>query len=65
MAQMTKDEFEDWLEDHREEALAELDDDPKPVGDWIRGMTRSLQAMADEPVDEDEIPDLDSGEEED
>lgn len=56
---MTRDEFEEWLEDNREEALADIDDDNKPLGDWLRMMFRSLKVMAQEPVDEDEeVPDV-------
>lgn len=56
---MTRDEFEQWLEDNREEALADIDDDHKPLGDWLRMMFRSLKVMAQEPVDEDEeVPEI-------
>ena len=51
---MNRDEFEEWLEDNREEALADLDEDSKPLGDWLRLLFRSLRVMAQDPVDEDE-----------
>lgn len=51
---MTRDEFEDWLNDHMEEAISDVDDDSHDLGDWLRMTFRSLRMMAHDPVDEDD-----------
>lgn len=45
---MTREDFEEWLEEHREEALGRIDVLHTSCASWIRLYSRALQAELDE-----------------
>jgi hypothetical protein len=60
---MRREDFEDWLEDHRGEALDYIEDAPRTVEQWVRIYAKALKAEAagaeqDEEEDEDAEPAL-------
>lgn len=59
---MTFDEFESWLDDHRDETLARLDDiEQASLTRWTKLFGRALvaEATADEDEDEESLDDDD------
>lgn len=54
MQQMSREEFELWLEDNREEALSRIDDESMTPHEWISGMAGSLKTIASEEFDTDD-----------
>lgn len=52
---LSREEFEDWLEDHREEALERIEVTRLPLARWVVLYAKSLTAEVREQVDEDEV----------
>ena len=59
MARMRREAFEEWLEEHREEALSYIEDAPRSTDQWIKLYAKALKAELYE-ADEDD----DDGEDE-
>lgn len=56
---MTREEFEHWLEDHKDEALDRIDGDLLPLPLWVKHFGRSLNVMVDTYSDADDDDDED------
>jgi hypothetical protein len=67
---MTREEFEEWLDEHRDEALDNVQQSDTTPQKWLARLHASLKAMADEAdeeteeVEEDPFVDEDDYEEE-
>jgi hypothetical protein len=53
---MTRDDFEDWLEEHKDLALEHIEGDNRPVEAWVRLFGKALAFLLteEEPEDDDE-----------
>lgn len=63
---MTRDEFEDWLQSHSDEALDRMNQTPRSISSWVTSYTRTLLVIAaergdGEADDEDAFGDSDDG----
>lgn len=45
---MTRDDFEEWLEDHKDEALALVEGESMSTKKWVTLFGKALQRMRDE-----------------
>lgn len=57
---MTREEFEDWLEEHQPEALDRIDTDSLSLDSWVKVLTRIFKNMVEEESsDDDEVEEYD------
>jgi hypothetical protein len=53
-ATLIRDEFEQWLDDHRDEVMDHLDQRPRSLGNWIMAFSKAMAATAEEHGHEDD-----------
>ena len=54
MSSLSREEFEVWLEDHKDEALDRIEMDQLRIGRWLALFLTSLKSLATEDTDEEE-----------
>ena len=59
---MDRDSFEEWLEDHRDEAMAHIEGERYPLAKWLSLYAKALKSEYDEESNGDEEEDEDGGE---
>lgn len=66
MAMMDKDEFAEWLEEHKDEAIDSLSERPRSLSRWLLAFYGEAKALAPKPYQESvAVPDDDDDLDED
>ena len=56
---LTRDEFEEWIQNHSDEVLDRMNQTPRSLHGWVKSYVQTMSVIAAERGDE-EIEDIDS-----